>query len=75
MSTGISDQLIQLIHSLSKAEKRSFKLYATRNATSTSEMKFLQLFDFIEKTRDYSDKNALKKRNYRTLKRICTNNY
>jgi hypothetical protein len=61
MSTGISDQLIQLIHSLSKAEKRSFKLYATRNATSASEMKFLQLFDFIEKTRDYSDKNALKK--------------
>jgi tetratricopeptide (TPR) repeat protein len=61
MSTGISDHLIQLIQSLSKAEKRSFKLYATRNITSVSEMKFVQLFDFIEKTADYSDKAALKK--------------
>jgi hypothetical protein len=61
MSTGISDQLIRLIHSLSKAEKRSFKLYATRNATSATEMKFLQLFDFMDKTPDYSDKAALKK--------------
>lgn len=61
MSTGISDQLIQLIHSLSKAEKRSFKLYATRNAPSAAEMKFIQLFDFIEKTTDYSDNAALKK--------------
>jgi hypothetical protein len=61
MSTGISDQLIRLIHSLSKAEKRSFKLYATRNASSATEMKFLQLFDFMDKTPDYSDKAALKK--------------
>jgi hypothetical protein len=61
MSTGTTDSLIRLIHSLTKAEKRSFKLYATRNSSSPDELKFLQLFDFIDKNEAYSDEQALLK--------------
>lgn len=63
MSTGTTDSLVRLIHALSKAEKRSFKLYANRNSSSPEELKYLQLFDFIEKTRPetYSDELALNK--------------
>lgn len=61
MSTSTKDSLIRLIQSLSKAEKRSFKLYANRNSSSPDELKFLQLFDLIEKNENYSDELALKK--------------
>lgn len=60
MSNVNSDGLIKLIQSLTKSEKRSFKLYATRNSSS-DELKFLQLFDFIEKTENYSDELAIQK--------------
>lgn len=60
MSKAYSDHLIELINSLSKAEKRSFKLYAKRNS-SQEDLKFLLLFDFIEKNRSYSDVEALNK--------------
>ena len=61
MSTTTTDNLIKLIQSLSKAEKRSFKLYANRNSSTPEELKFLQLFDFIDKTSNYSDEVALAK--------------
>ena len=61
MSTTTTDNLIKLIQSLSKAEKRSFKLYANRNSSTPEELKFLQLFDFIDKTSNYSDEAALLK--------------
>jgi nitrate reductase beta subunit len=61
MSNQNSDGLIRLIQSLSKSEKRSFKLYATRNSSSSDDLKFLQLFDFIEKTENYSDDLAIQK--------------
>lgn len=61
MSTGSTDSLVRLINSLSKAEKRSFKLYANRNSSSADELKFLQLFDFIERTENYSDELALQR--------------
>ena len=41
------DQLYELIRSLDKAEKRNFKLYATR--TGGKDMKFVQLFDLMDK--------------------------
>lgn len=59
MSTGTTDTLTRLIHNLTKAEKRSFKLYATRNSASPEELKFLKLFDLIDKTEQYSDELAL----------------
>lgn len=61
MSTGSTDSLVRLISSLTKAEKRSFKLYATRSSSSQDEIKYLQLFDFIEKTENYSDELAVAK--------------
>lgn len=61
MPTGTTDSLVRLIHALTKAEKRSFKLYANRNSSSAEELKFLKLFDFIDKTEHYSDELALVK--------------
>ncbi len=61
MSSLNSDGLVKLIQSLTKSEKRSFKLYATRNSASSDDLKFLQLFDFVEKTEQYSDELALQK--------------
>lgn len=58
MSKGSSDYLIELIKSLSKAEKRSFKLYSKRNSTQ-DDLKFLLMFDFIDKNPDYSDQELL----------------
>lgn len=61
MSTTTTDNLINLIRSLTKAEKRSFKLYSKRNNSTPDELKFLQLFDFIDKTNNYSDEALLLK--------------
>ncbi len=60
MSKTSSDQLIELIKSLTKAEKRSFKLYAKRNSTQ-DDLKFIRLFDFMEKSVNYSDNDVLMK--------------
>jgi hypothetical protein len=61
MSTTTTDSLIKLIQALTKAEKRSFKLYANRNSSSVDELKFLQLFDFMDRSSNYSDELALSK--------------
>jgi hypothetical protein len=55
-----TDHLIQLITSLTKAEKRHFRLFVTRNQAS-DELLFLQLFDMIDKYRDYDEELILKK--------------
>lgn len=55
MSTTNIDGLLRLIWSLSKAEKRSFKLYANRNSSSPEEMNYLKLFDLIDKNPHYTD--------------------
>lgn len=60
-SNHSSDPLYKLIHSLTKSEKRSFKLYARRNSSAGEDMKFLQLFDHIEKSEYCSDEEILKK--------------
>lgn len=52
--------LFELIHSLTKSEKRSFKLFAKRSG-STSDSKFIRLFDVMEKMSHY-DESAIKKR-------------
>ncbi len=50
----------QLVHSLSKSEKRFFKLYASRLETRGSK-KYLDLFDCIEKQKVYDEAKILKK--------------
>ncbi len=55
-----TEHLFQLIKSLSKSEKRNFRLYVNRikNGEGT---KFLQLFDIIDKQEIYDEKEILKK--------------
>ncbi len=55
-----SDILFQLIHSLEKSEKRNFKLYIKRNS-SKEDLKIVQLFDAIDKLKEYEEKLLLKK--------------
>jgi hypothetical protein len=54
------DNLFQLIHSLQKGEKRSFKLYVKRNS-SNEDLKMIHLFDAIDKMSEYDEVVLLKK--------------
>ena len=58
--THHSDVLFNLIKTLTKAEKRNFKLYANRTQ-SRSGLKFIQLFDILDKQRELDDDQVLKK--------------
>ena len=49
-----------MIKSLTKAEKRSFKLYANRFGSGT-DSKFIQLFDVIDRLPDYDEPEVLKR--------------
>jgi len=60
MSNRSTDILFQLIQSLEKAEKRHFKLYIKRSS-SRGDLKIVQLFDAIDKGKDYDEKLILKK--------------
>jgi hypothetical protein len=55
-----TDDLIQLIKSLTRAEKRHFRLFVRRNQASDNIL-FLQLFDFLDKHKEYDEKLILKK--------------
>jgi len=62
MSNRNTDILYQLIHSLEKAEKRHFKLYITRSSSKDKEdLKVVQLFDALDKLKDYDEKLLLRK--------------
>ncbi len=55
-----TDHLFQLIKSLSKSEKRNFKLFVNR-LRSGEGTKFLQLFELLEKQEEYDEKALLEK--------------
>ena len=55
-----TDDLIQLIKSLTRAEKRHFRLFVRRNQSS-DDILFLQLFDVLDKSKDYDEDVILKK--------------
>ncbi len=55
-----TDDLIQLIRSLTRAEKRHFRLFVRRNQAS-EDILFLQLFDFLDKHQQYDEAQILKK--------------
>jgi hypothetical protein len=54
MSTKVKEALFELIQSMSKSEKRYFKLMASRH-TIGEENNYVVLFDFIEKMSVYSE--------------------
>ena len=60
MSNTVSDHLHQLIKSLSKAEKRYFKIYSKRH-TIGDKNNYLLIFEAIEKQSDYNEDAILKK--------------
>jgi hypothetical protein len=74
MPISQSDALFQLVKSLTKSEKKHFRLYATRNNSDDS-LKFIELFDLIDKQRDASDRllfsklKGISKSQYANLKR------
>jgi hypothetical protein len=59
MSNHTQDNLFALIKSLSKSEKRQFKLFANRLEVN-KDAKFLQLFDLLDKMKDYKEEDILK---------------
>lgn len=61
MSSFSTDALISLVKSMTKAEKRNFKLFSSRVSESMKDAKFIQLYDFMDKSSVYSDKVALDK--------------
>ena len=72
----VSEELFQLINSLSKQEKRYFKLYASRHVIG-GKNKYVQLFDAIDKQSAYNEDKIKKKFNGETfIKQIhVTKNY
>ncbi len=54
------EAIFDLIKSMTKAEKRNFKLYATRLATNESS-KFLSLFDAIDSLEKYEESKILER--------------
>ena len=58
MATDIKDNLFVLIKSLTKSEKRQFKLYVGR-MDSNEDSKFLNLFNLLDKMRKYDEKKII----------------
>ncbi len=56
-----TDDLLVLINSLTKGEKRNFRLFAGRNSSSEGSHFFLQLFDVLDKKGGYDEASILKK--------------
>jgi hypothetical protein len=54
MSKTASSDVHELIHSLTKSEKRYFKLYCSRHSSSTDN-NYVQLFDFITGQKEYNE--------------------
>ena len=62
MANKYSNHIFQLIKSLTKAEKRYFKLFVARHTSSTSSPNNAQiLFDLIEKMDFYDEEELLEK--------------
>ena len=60
MANASKDNLFVLISSLSKSEKRQFKLYVNRLGVNV-DAKFLLLFNLLDKMNDYNEEDILKK--------------
>ncbi|MCB0666873.1 MAG: hypothetical protein KDC80_13655 [Saprospiraceae bacterium] len=58
MPTPKTEYLVQLVNSLTKAEKRSFRLFVTRNQTS-DDILFLHLFDEISRSGRFDEAQVL----------------
>ncbi len=48
MPSAKSEYLFFLVRSMTKAEKRAFKLYARRSGGAEGNLKFVRLFDLLD---------------------------
>ena len=71
MASTQTDNLFRLIKSMTKSEKRSFKLYVNRIG-GTETAKFIQLFDVLEKQKSYDEDSVFQK--IPTIKRTQLSN-
>lgn len=60
MPSQQTDQLIELVQSMTKSEKRSFRLFVNRD-NSAGDKLFMQLFDYIDGVKKYKESELLKK--------------
>lgn len=60
MANKSSNHLYKLIKSLTKAEKRYFKLFVTRHTADSSKNNYQILFDAIDKQNEYNEELLLK---------------
>ena len=60
MGTNRQEAVFELVRGMSKAEKRNFKLYASRNAAN-QDAKFIALFDALDGLDEYDEARVLKK--------------
>ncbi|EDM44417.1 hypothetical protein SCB49_05290 [unidentified eubacterium SCB49] len=60
MTKETKDNLFILVKSLTKSEKRQFKLYVGRLGVN-SESKYLNLFNHLDKAKSYNESNIVKK--------------
>ncbi|TND09135.1 MAG: hypothetical protein FD123_1538 [Bacteroidetes bacterium] len=60
MPNALTEQLCSLIRSMTKAEKRHFKLFAGRNGKAV-DLKFVRVFDVLEQQKKYQEDQLLKK--------------
>lgn len=61
------DKLLSLIKSLSKSEKRYFKLFVS-GKSNTKEKHYLQLFDFLDKKKDFN--KSVYQKNFKHIKNL-----
>jgi hypothetical protein len=66
MANHQKDFLFVLIKSLSKSEKRQFKIFASRLETN-SNTKFIELFNILDKSENYDEKLILKNGNIKKV--------
>ncbi|NNK81125.1 MAG: hypothetical protein HKO93_06480, partial [Flavobacteriales bacterium] len=57
MANSASLQLFDLVHSMTRSEKRYFKIYIRTHSSKHSD-EYIQLFDMIDEQEEY-DENAL----------------
>jgi hypothetical protein len=71
MPNRSTDELFQLIKSLDKGEKRSFKLYMKRSSGG-EDLKIIRLFDALDRMDEYDEKILLS-RNKSIMKQQLSN--
>ena len=69
MAKSSSQELFNLIQTLSKSEKRYFKLSVSVQSLKDGE-KYIELFDLMARTKEYDEKKILHRIGFKTIKQL-----